>query len=107
LKKWNNHLSPKQKKWLFVKSVISLKSAALGAALGAYSHVLLDSIMHYDVKPFAPFIGKNGLYGIITLDQLDLICGLSGIMGLLILVAFGLIKKRHKTALNQTEGTPP
>jgi hypothetical protein len=33
--------------------------------------------MHYDIKPFAPFIGKNGLYDIITLDQLDLLWGLN------------------------------
>ena len=99
LRKWNNHLSLKQKKWLYVEPVISLKPAAVGAALGAYSHVLLDSIMHYDIKPLAPFIGKNGLYGIVTLDQLDLICGLSGILGLIILIALGLIRKKHKAAL--------
>jgi hypothetical protein len=55
--------------------------------------------MHYDIKPFAPFIGKNGLYDIIILGQLDLLCGLSGILGLLILTALGLIRKKHKTAL--------
>ena len=106
LKKWNNHLSLKQKKWLFMEPVIPLKSAVLGAALGAYSHVLLDSIMHYDIKPLAPFIGKNGLYGIITLDQLDLICGLSGISGLITLIAFGVIRKKHRgTLLSDGEKT--
>ena len=99
LKKWNNHLSPKQKKWLYVEPAIFIKSAVIGAALSAYSHILLDSIMHYDIKPFAPFISKNGLYDIIKLDQLDLLCGLSGILGLLILTALGLIRKKHKTAL--------
>jgi hypothetical protein len=99
LKKWNNHLSPKQKKWLYVEPAISIKSAVMGAALGAYSHILLDSIMHYDIKPFAPFSDKNGLYDIITLDQLDFLCGLSGILGLLILAGLCLLRKKHKTAL--------
>ena len=106
LKKWNDHLSPGQKKWLYVEPAISIKSAFIGAVLGAYSNILLDSIMHFDIKPFAPFIGKNGLYDIITLDQLDLLCGLSGILGLLILTVLGLIRKKHKTALLSDGGKP-
>ena len=104
LKKWNNRLSPKQEKWLFVEPAISLKSAVLGAALGAYCHILIDSIMHYDIKPFSPFIGKNGLYGILTIDQLDLLCVLSGILGLLIYAGICLRRKRHKTVLPSDEG---
>ena len=98
LKKWNNQLSPKQKKWLYVEPAISIKSAVIAAALGAYSHILLDSIMHYDIKPFSPFIGKNGLYGIMSLDQLDLLCGLSGILGLLILTWLCLIRPKLRVS---------
>jgi hypothetical protein len=96
LKKWNRHLSSKQKQWLFVEPSISLKSAIWGAALGAFSHIVLDSMMHGDMKPFMPFSDKNGLYNILTLDQLDMLCVLSGILGLLILAGFFLPGKRRK-----------
>ncbi len=34
---------------------ISWKAAAISAAIGAYSHVLLDGLMHRDMHPFRPF----------------------------------------------------
>ena len=75
----------------------SVASRHVSFTIFAFTQILID--MHYDIKPFAPFIDENGLYGIITLDQLDVLCGLSGILGLLILTALGLIRKKHKTAL--------
>ena len=74
LEKWNGKLSKKQKEWLYIEPIISMKSAIIGSVLGAYSHILLDSIMHSDVKPFSPFTDRNGMYSIITIDQLDLFC---------------------------------
>lgn len=77
---------------------LALKSVAsrhVSFTIFALTQILID--MHYDIKPFAPFIGKNGLYDIITLDQLDLLCGLSGVLGILLLTVLGLIRKKHKT----------
>ena len=104
LKKWNSHLSCEQKKWLYVAPTISIRSAVTGAVLGAYSHIMLDSIMHSDIKPLLPFTGKNGLYGIITLNQLDLFCLASGIFGLFIIAALGLLRKRRKAGLSSDGG---
>ena len=73
--------------------------------LGAFSHILLDSMMHGDIKPFLPFSDKNGLYHILTLDQLDMLCVLSGILGLLILAGRYLLRKRRKTVLDTDRGT--
>lgn len=100
LKKWNSHLSPEQKRWLYVEPQISISAAIWSATLGAFSHILLDSIMHGDMQPFLPFSGKNGVYHILTLDQLDLLCALSGFVGLLILAGLFLLRKRQKTVLN-------
>ena len=33
-----------------------------GTLLGAYSHLLLDALVHSDVQPFAPFWSGNPLY---------------------------------------------
>lgn len=100
LKKWNSRLSPEQNRWLYVEPQISIKSAIWGAALGAFSHIVLDGTMHADMQPFLPFSDKNGLYHILTLDQLDMLCMLSGVLGLLILAGLYLLKKRRKTVLD-------
>ncbi|MCV2419112.1 hypothetical protein [Paucibacter sp. DJ2R-2] len=55
---------------------------ALGAALGAYSHVVLDSVMHADIQPFSPFSSANPLLGVIPLGTLHL--------ALLVLAALGV-----------------
>lgn len=35
----------------------------LGAAAGAYSHIVLDSIMHADMAPLAPFAQRKCAFG--------------------------------------------
>ena len=65
------------------------KQVAIGAILGAYSHVLFDSIMHSDISPLAPFSNANGLHGALSVLELHLLC--------LALAAFGLaiVSLRH------------
>ena len=56
--------------------------AALSAAfIGSYLHVPLDSIMHSDVRPFAPFADDNILLNSITVLELHLYCVIAGIVG--------------------------
>lgn len=38
------------------------RSWLYGAFLGAYSHVLLDALVHSDVQPFAPIVSGNPLF---------------------------------------------
>ena len=68
--------------------------------MGAYSHVLLDSIMHGDVRPFAPFSEDNGVLGMISLVQLHLLClGLGMVGGALLLLSGqrkGLLKENRE-----------
>src|SRR5690349_309058 len=45
--------------WLFRERTISWPAALSGAFVGTYSHVLLDSLMHYDMHPLAPFYRGN------------------------------------------------
>lgn len=56
----------------------------ISAFIGTYSHVLLDSIMHHDMKTFFPFDLENKLLGVITIDQLHQFCGYSGMAGALL-----------------------
>jgi hypothetical protein len=57
------------------------RSAFASAFLGTYSHVLLDSIMHYDMRPFFPFSDGNPLYRGISLLALHALCVVLGIAG--------------------------
>ncbi len=44
------------------------------AYIGTYSHVLIDSIMHSDMLPFAPWWAGSPLHGVIGIDTLHLWC---------------------------------
>lgn len=58
------------------------KQVAIGAALGAYSHVVFDSVMHSDIRPLAPFSEANWLHGAISLTELHLLCVALAVLGL-------------------------
>ena len=50
----------------------------MGSALGAWSHVLLDSVMHSDITPFAPWSSANPLFQVISTTALHLVCAVTG-----------------------------
>ena len=60
---------------------ISWPVTLVSAFIGAYSHVLLDSIMHADVEPYAPFLASNPVLGILSVDALHQFCLYSGVIG--------------------------
>jgi membrane-bound metal-dependent hydrolase YbcI (DUF457 family) len=51
---------------------------AAGALLGGWSHILLDGVMHPDVRPWAPWSDANGLFGIVPLGVLHVACVAAG-----------------------------
>lgn len=67
---------------LFRWQALLVPSVALGAAFGAYSHILLDSLMHADIQPFSPFSSANPLLGVVPLGTLHI--------ALLVLAAVGV-----------------
>jgi len=85
LRWWNRQLSPAQARWLAVESRIDGLSAAIGAFAGAYSHVAIDSIMHVDVRPFAPFSAASPWLLLVSIDALHWLCVLAGAAGAAIL----------------------
>ena len=85
LRWWNRQLSPAQAKWLAAETRITRAAAWSGALLGTLSHILLDAIMHADVRPFWPLQEANTLQGLITIEQLQWTCVLAGVLGLALL----------------------
>ena len=82
LRLWNARLSPAQARWLAVPPTISWLAAATGTFAGAWSHVLLDSFMHADMRPLAPWREPNALLFLVHVDTLYLSCALAGVAGL-------------------------
>lgn len=58
---------------------------AIGAALGTYSHLVLDGFMHADMKPLAPFSEANPLLGAVALPTLYGFCVAAGLVGLAVI----------------------
>ena len=80
--------------WLRGRQVIAWPAASAAAFLGTYSHVLLDSMAHGDVQPFAPFAEGNPLRGLISLGAMHVVCVGTGILGLLGLAIVYLVESR-------------
>src|SRR4051812_28137487 len=77
------HLLPNVFEW----KTLTLSQVGIGAAAGAYSHVLLDSIMHADMTPLAPFSRSNILLHIISVEALHWSCVIIGGVAMAILSA--------------------
>ena len=84
LRFWNTRLSPAQARWLSFPTEISWLAAATGSFAGAWSHVLLDSFMHADMRPLAPWRAENPLIFFVHVDTLYLSCAAAGAAGLAI-----------------------
>jgi membrane-bound metal-dependent hydrolase YbcI (DUF457 family) len=68
---------------------LSVRTVALGAFAGTYTHVVLDSLMHPDMRPFAPFSDANPLLSAISLGALYGFCVIAGIVGVAVVIGRG------------------
>lgn len=68
---------------------------ATGCLVGGLSHVLIDGVMHADLQPLWPFTATQPWYGLIEIDQLHLICLLSGVTGLVWLAVVDRPRRRR------------
>jgi membrane-bound metal-dependent hydrolase YbcI (DUF457 family) len=76
---------------------IRWKIAIISAFIGSFSHVLLDSVMHADVEPFAPFVTTNAMLGFISIEALHQFCLYSGVLGVGLYFAVSHWKARRKS----------
>lgn len=67
----------------------------LSAFIGAYSHVVLDSIMHTDIEPLSPFSQSNELLGLVSVVALHKLCVYSGLVGAAVYFAVSYLFARH------------
>lgn len=60
---------------------LGIPAVGLGAVLGSYSHIVLDSFMHADIAPLSPFSEANPLLGLVSLAALHWGCVAAGVLG--------------------------
>ncbi len=68
--------------------------AAVSAAIGTFSHVLIDSVMHGDMTPLYPFAAENSLQGTISIAELHGFCVASGLVGLAFYILIQAVRRR-------------
>ena len=89
LRVWNKTLKMVNIKWFKTEIKINYFSSWGGAITGALSQLILDSIMHRDMKPLFPFSYENIFLRIVSIENLHYIC-----LGLFVIGVFiYLIKK--------------
>ena len=81
--------------------------AIVSAFIGSYSHVLLDSLMHADLEPFAPFVAANSFLGFVSIDVLHKFCLYSGLAGASLYFVASHWLKRHNKSMNRDAKTRP
>lgn len=72
------------------------QAIGIGAALGAWSHVVLDGIMHADSRPFAPWSQANPLLGLVSVETLHSACLVAGLIGALVFLGRSIIQRRQR-----------
>jgi hypothetical protein len=72
--------------------------AFLSAFVGAYTHVVLDGVMHADIEPLDPFSHAKPLWGVISVTTLHQFCLYSGLVGtgLYFAVAYRLSRRSNQ-----------
>ncbi len=73
---------------------VSLRQIAIGAVLGAYTHIVFDGVMHHDMAPLAPFSQSNALLGAVSMGALDWFCIACGAAALAVLGIRKLLRPR-------------
>ena len=82
LQRWNRELLAHRLGWLVEPESFARLPVIAGAFAGTISHVILDSVMHYDISPLAPWSSANALLGLVSDGALHQFCFLTGVFGI-------------------------
>jgi hypothetical protein len=82
LRRFNRELSTYGGYWLVEAESFSRTAVIAGAFAGTLTHVFLDSIMHTDISPLAPWSNDNALLGLISIGALHQLCIFAGLLGI-------------------------
>lgn len=80
---------------LFGWQGVTRRQVVGGAVAGGYSHIALDSIMHADIRPLAPFSQANALQGWMSIGTLQMLCVACAIWVVVFLVARRQLRRNN------------
>jgi hypothetical protein len=78
----NRELTPGQQAVLGTNAQATMGVSLFSAALGSFSHVLLDSLMHSDMQPFYPVSDANQLLYSVSRHNIYSWCVYAGLLGM-------------------------
>lgn len=81
VRRWNHEVRHHKMGWLAEGEKVSRAAAIFGAFFGTLSHLVLDSMMHHDIHPLAPFSNANPLIGLVSHDGVYQLCVVMGVIG--------------------------
>lgn len=81
LSRFNQEVAHHKMAWLQEQYPITKTAALTGALFGTLSHLVLDSLMHHDIHPLAPFSNANPLTDLISHDGVYQLCVVLGFVG--------------------------
>ena len=81
LAKWNKEVIYYKQPGLAHSGTVSKTAVITAAFFGTLSHVLLDSLMHHDIRPLSPFSQANPFIGLISHDGVYQACTVAGALG--------------------------
>lgn len=82
VRRWNQEVRHHKLDWLAETEQVSWTAAISGALFGTLSHLVLDSLVHHDIRPLAPFSNANPLVGLVSHDGIYQLCVVMGVMGM-------------------------
>lgn len=94
LRRCNRELAQLRLDWLTEAQPFTALPVISGAFAGTLSHLLLDSIMHSDIRPLAPWSDANVLLNLISIDALHQFCLFSGLFGAVAWLCLAWRRKR-------------
>jgi uncharacterized membrane protein YvlD (DUF360 family) len=94
LRRWNRELSLHGLAWLTGAESWSAGPVFTGAFAGTLSHVALDSVMHSDITPLAPWLNSNILLGVVSISSLHLVCVATAVLGFVIWLVRALPRRK-------------
>lgn len=98
LRRWNRELAHYRLSWLCEPSTMNMPALLHGALAGTLSHVLLDSLMHSDIRPLLPWSDTNPLLGLVSADAIYRGCAIAAAAGALGWLAMAWRRHRNPQA---------
>lgn len=81
VRRWNQEVRHHKLDWLAESEQVGRTAVIAGAIFGTLSHLVLDSMMHHDIHPLAPFSNVNPLIGLVSHDGVYQLCVFMGVIG--------------------------